>query len=254
MRNKLFKIANTLFQYEKELQNRNISKKVQFTQDKNANNFLLNSSFAFLIAVICDQGINAERVWALPYYLSRRIGHFDIKRIAQMKVTDLGKIMRKPPALHRFNNIMAKNIILAAQRVLKFYNGNTCFVWQGIINSREIYRRFSEFEGIGQKKGTMAVNILVRDLKVKVTDLQNIDISYDVHIRRVFLRTGIVNKDTEQAVINRARELNPLYPGKFDLPAWMVGRNWCHPSNPLCELCRLGNVCPKRISLSVKTY
>ena len=91
----------------------------------------------------------------------------------------------------------------------------------------------------------MATNILIRDLKVNSQDRSGIDISYDIHIRRVFLRTGLVEKDDKNEMIEIARRLNPEYPGVLDLPAWIVGRTWRHPNNPNHEDCPLRDVCPK---------
>jgi hypothetical protein len=55
---------------------------VRLTPDEAANALVHNDPFAFLIAVICDQGIVAERAWAAPYELRRRLGHLDPYRMA----------------------------------------------------------------------------------------------------------------------------------------------------------------------------
>ena len=44
-----------------------------------------------------------------------------------------------------------------------------------------------------------------------------------------------------------ARRLHPARPGALDLPAWQIGRGWCHPSVPDCISCPLTAVCPKDI-------
>jgi endonuclease III len=109
--------------------------------------------------------------------------------------------------------------------------------------------RFREFEGISQKKGSMAVNILVRDYAIPVSGgKEDIDISYDVHVRRVLLRTGLVAKDTEEDALRAARQLSPSYPGALDHPAWMIGQEFCHRSNPECSKCPLEGLCPKKLT------
>ena len=40
--------------------------------------FLLSDWNAFLIGLISDQSVKAEIAWRLPYYLSKRLGHFDM--------------------------------------------------------------------------------------------------------------------------------------------------------------------------------
>jgi endonuclease III len=57
------------------------------------------------------------------------------------------------------------------------------------------------------------------------------DIAYDVHVRRVFLRTGLASRDEVTHMVVVARALNPERPGALDLPAWDVGRRWCRPTS-----------------------
>jgi uncharacterized HhH-GPD family protein len=247
-------VAEALLKYGKKLKESHNTKDVEFTPDKEANDFILQNPLAFLVAVLCDQGIPAERAWALPYQLKQRLGHFEPLKISQMQTEELIKVMKSHPALHRFNRKMAKSIILACRKVVKSYDGDASKIWSDMPKSRDLENRFREFHGIGQKKASMAVNILARDFGVPVRDYENIDVSYDIHVRRVFLRSGIVNDDSEKTIISAGRELNPSYPGALDLPAWNIGRNWCHPSAPVCEDCPINGVCGKRTNLDVVSY
>ncbi len=94
----------------------------------------------------------------------------------------------------------------------------------------------------------MATNILARDFKIPMQDKICIDISPDVHVRRVFKRLGFIS-DTRNIdeLVYCAKELYPEYPGIFDLSAWEIGRNWCRPENPNCNICYLDKYCPKNI-------
>lgn len=93
----------------------------------------------------------------------------------------------------------------------------------------------------------MAVAILERDLRVPIAHLSGNDIAYDIHIRRVFLRTGLVARDDRDEMIDIARALSPTQPALLDLPAWLVGRQWCRPGTPACTDCPLLDVCPRLI-------
>jgi endonuclease-3 len=210
------------------------------------------SPFEFLLSVIFDQKIDADRAWKAPQELRKRLGHLDVEKIANMNEEELSKIIKKSPALHIYFNKMAKWIINAAKLLLVKYNGKAENIWANKPSAKELEKRFREFSGISQKKASMAVNILVRDYDIPISgSKEGIDISYDRHIRRVFLRAGLVEKDEENEIIETARKLNTHYPGELDFPAWKIGRNFCHPKNPNCNNCPLGEICPKLLNVKV---
>ncbi len=82
----------------------------------------------------------------------------------------------------------------------------------------------------------MATNILVRDFKVLMQDLNCVDVSSDVQVRRVFTRLGLIaEKAPLLDILYCARTLNADYPGAFDLPCWEIGRTFCRPKDPDCD-------------------
>ena len=95
----------------------------------------------------------------------------------------------------------------------------------------------------------MAVNILLRQFKVVINDKQWIDVSPDRHVIRVFKRTGIIRQEaSKEEIIWKARELNPNYPGVFDLATFKIGKEFCKQTNPNCVDCPLTNECLKIIN------
>jgi hypothetical protein len=72
------------------------------------------------------------------------------------------------PWLHRFPAKDAHWMIAAASRVLNQYNGDAAKIWTGEVTARQVYKRLDQFEGIGQKKAAMAVEILERDFPYSV--------------------------------------------------------------------------------------
>ena len=61
-------------------------------------------------------------------------------------------------------------------------------------------------------------------------------------------RLGFISKNaSNDELVYYARELNPEYPGVFDLSVWQIGRNWCHPKKPDCGNCYLNKYCPKTL-------
>jgi len=93
------------------------------------------------------------------------------------------------------------------------------------------------------------VNILARLYKIKLADYYSVDISVDVHVRRVLTRLGIVReKATNDEIIFAARALNPEYPGMLDFAAFEIGRNWCRPRTPQCSICSMKSLCMYNLS------
>ena len=130
------------------------------------------------------------------------------------------------------------------QRIASHYAGDAARIWEGSPSSAAAVRRFLEFHGAGPKIATMAVNILVRAFHVPLGDYRYIDISADVHIQRVMARLGFVEQGSgPDVVVYAARDLNPDFPGIFDLTLWDIGREWCRPQTPLCGDCPLKGFC-----------
>ena len=220
---------------------------VEFTEDAAANAFLRESPFAFLVGVICDQGIKAERAWAIPKELHRRMGHLDPLRIVA-EPEAVYRAFVEPTALHRYVNNVPAWVVSAADRVLTTYGGDAGAIWNDRPTAAELQDRLRAFDGIGQKKAAMAVEILERDLGVEIREMSGSDVAFDVHIRRVFHRTGLAEVDDMDHMVEVARRIYPERPGALDGPAWVVGRTWCRPSFPRCPSCVLSEVCAKRIS------
>jgi uncharacterized HhH-GPD family protein len=220
---------------------------VTFTPHPEANTLIIDNPFAFLLAVIFDQGIAAERAWRAPYDLMQRLGHLDPARM----LTDpegVRAAVAQPPVLHRYREKVPGWLIAAARLVLEDYGGNAARIWNDEPTARLLQQRLDRFPGIGQKKAAMAVEILDRDLGVSIRELDGSDIAYDVHVRRVFLRTGLAEYDDLDHMINVARRAYPERPGAVDFPAWLVGRQWCHAGLPDCPACVLRDVCPKDVA------
>jgi uncharacterized HhH-GPD family protein len=204
------------------------------------------NSFAFLVAVICDMGITAERAWAIPLGLSDRLGGLTPEQVVRAPDA-VHRAFNTRPKLHRFVMTVPQWVISAAVIVIDRYLGDAGSIWSDRPSAAQLRARFEAFPGIGQKKAAMATEILYRDMGVAVTDMSGSDVAVDVHIRRVFLRTGLSDVDKTSEVVAAARRVHPDRPGELNLPAWDIGRNWCRPSDPGCLECPITAACPKRI-------
>lgn len=221
-----------------------------FTGNKAADDLLNNIKgypHVYVLACIMDRQIKAEKAWIIPYKVSRETEGFEFSKLRSLTADKIKK-MFKTNNFHRFNKEMANNFYQAIQKIHNDYGDDASRIWKDNPPSAVIVRRFLEFRGVGVKIATMAVNILARDFKIPMKDHICIDISPDVHIRRVFQRLGFIPKEASvDEVIYCARELNPEYPGIFDLSCWEIGRDWCRPNNPACKECYLDKLCPKNI-------
>ena len=138
-------------------------------------------------------------------------------------------------------------VVDAAGIVVDVYGGDASKIWSDTPTAATLRARFDAFPGIAQKKAAMAVEILERDLHVKVAELSGSDVAYDVHLRRVFLRTGLAAFDDVNHMVAVARSLHPERPGELDNPVWDIGQRWCHRHDPECASCPLLAVCPRYI-------
>ena len=221
-----------------------------FTDDPAADAFIKSDPAAFLIGVLFTQGIPAERAWAGPYLLAQRLGYFDLERVA-VEHDAVAAAIGTPPALHRFVHTLPGWIVAAARRIVTEYAGDATTIWSAGTPLPIVVERLRAFAGIGPKKAAMAVEILVRHFGAQLTDVECGSVAYDVHVRRVFLRSGLVDEDTPAAVLAAARRACPQTPGVLDLATWLIGRDYCHPHKPRCDDCRLGAVCERLTGRSV---
>jgi len=215
--------------------------------DDEADRLAHEDDFAFLLAVIFDQGVRAERAWRAPLDLRDRLGYLDPARIVA-KPEEVAAAIRRPRALHRFVNTVPRWVVSAADRVLSEYDGDAGNIWRGSPTAVQVRDRLDAFPGISQKKAAMTVMLLWRNRDVPIDGMDGCDVAVDIHLRRVFLRTGLAERDEPSHLIRIARDLYPTLPGALDPPAWAIGREWCHASVPECPECRLTDVCPKLVA------
>lgn len=240
IRDRLVERGQALFSAPKQL--------IQFTREQHADELLNDLSsypHAFVLGCVMDRQIKAEKAWLIPYQISKKIGEFSMKALAALSQEDLYRLMSEPQPLHRFVNDMTGYFYSAVQRITNKYARDAARIWKGRPSSAEAVYRFLEFDGVGPKIGNMGVNILAREFKIPFGDYYSIDISADVHIKRVFARLGLCAADaTPEQVIYKAKALHPEYPGLMDLPCWEIGKNWCKPREPKCASCFMKDICP----------
>jgi uncharacterized HhH-GPD family protein len=205
--------------------------------------FVVNNPNAFIIGLISDQSVKAELAWSLPYNLYKRLNIFDFDYIVNnLTINDIEILIKGKPALHRYPNRMATFIYEAMKKIIVDYDGSATNIWKN-ESAEIIIQRLEEFKGISHKKASLGTLLLIRDLDIKILNKQAIDIAYDVHIRRIFSRIGLVEKDTQENVLSSARRINPEFPGELTTSFWTIGRNYCFATKPNCDSCPLKECC-----------
>lgn len=237
---RLVEHGQTLFHAPREM--------IQFTRVREADallNDLDEHPHAFVLACVMDRQVKAEKAWLIPYRISQKLYGFSMEVLGPLSRADVSRLMSEPEPLHRFVDTMSALFQSAVQRIKNQYAGNAARIWTGSPSSAEVVYRFLQFEGVGPKIGSMAANILAREFKMPFADYFSIDISADVHVRRVFSRLGLCAADaTVEQVIYKAKALHPEFPGMMDLPSWEIGRNWCKARGPECDGCYMRDLCP----------
>lgn len=216
-----------------------------FSGSDEADELLRADPNAFLLGMLFTQGIAAEKAWSGPYELRRRLGTLDLEFLASHP-DEVREAFQRPPMLHRFKETLPRWIVSAARKLLDEYGGDASGIWPEGASVVDVTKRLTEFAGIGRKKAVMGVQLLVRHMGVGLSGIEAGQVAYDVHVRRVFLRSGLAEEDSVDAIEAAASRACPESPGTLDLSAWLVGREWCRPSAPACDACRLGATCARR--------
>jgi endonuclease-3 len=244
-------VASELLSYGRELEAQGAAQVGgSFSGNPDADALIEFSANAFLLGVLFTQGIPAERAWSGPFELAARLGTLDLEYLAGNQEA-VREAFQRPPMLHRFKETLPRWICSAADRLLLEYAGSAENIWPPGAHVLEVTERLSAFDGIGRKKSVMAVEILTRHFGVELAGRECGQVAFDVQVRWVFLRSGLVDEDTREAIEAAAAAACPDAPGTLDLPAWLVGREWCRPKAPQCDRCRLGAVCPRLVERQV---
>src|SRR5437867_6507413 len=226
-----------------------------YTDDKAADRFVCRNDNAWLFGVIFDQGVLYERAWKAPYVLKPRLGSLSMRRIAKTPIADLRRAIKgvnPGEALHRYVEKLRLWLKKAAAIVVKDYGGEASNIWRNCRTAGEVIERLDEFPGIGKKKAHMAARLLHED-KHEFSRWSEINVPVDVHVKRVWKRTGLATDLSVVGIMHTASELKPNYPGELGYPTWTIGRGWCHARRADCrgersedkKPCPLFTFCPK---------
>ncbi len=212
---------------------------------KDIGDLLFTNPFAFLVGSAFDRGMIWQNAWEIPYWIHRK-GKLDASILATVGEPGLQHLLESLPVKPRYGCVAgARTLSDAADLVIRFDpGGDANAIWDRVSPS-EVQKRLEAVHGIGPGIAHMIIRILRDDWGKFEGSEHEIDVKPDVHVMRVFKRTGLTRSENEREAVEAARRLNPTFPGELDWPAWNIGQRWCRPSRPLCGGCPLTAVCPQ---------
>lgn len=241
--NKILKIANE--RYEKACKHElNEKEKIQ-----------MQYPHLFVLGCVMDSQIDFERAWEIPFTIAKELKSYELSEFLKKDLAWYKKYFADNK-LHRFNDVMAEAFYSALQRIHNKYKDNAKNIWNDKPTSGELICRFLEFDRVGIKIATMAANILTRDYGVEIQDKFAIDISPDIHVKRLMYRLGLIEeipgldsfaKIDPTKITFAARSINPAFPGLPDLIFWEIGANKiCENNKCHDDKCPFGAFCIKQ--------
>ena len=175
--------------------------------------------YEFLIAVMLSAQTTDKKVNEVTKVLFKKYNSLD--KLASSDIEDIKKIIKK---LGTFN-IKANNIINISKELLQI----------GYVPND---RKFLEsLPGVGRKTTNLVLSELYNEPYIAV----------DTHIMRVTKRLGIANiNDDVLTIENKLYEVIPRNRlNKTHHQLVLFGRYYCKAKNPLCNECKLKNMCKK---------
>lgn len=122
------------------------------TGSAEADQFLRDNVIAVLMGILFDQRIRAEVAFSGPYKLRERLGHFDMRQIAEMDPEEFSQIFSQSPAVHRFSNMMSARTQDFARKLTDEYGGEARAIWEDANDLETIHSRLRKFPGFGPGK------------------------------------------------------------------------------------------------------
>jgi endonuclease III len=192
----------------------------------------------FLLGAILDWQIPANRAWDNAERFAEGIfGDPDDLWQAIVAVPQSEwDSMWKAYALHRFR-VGHTRVWKIAQRIVVHYRGDARLIWEG-QNIAAVLDRLSNLE-VGEQISRMVAGALLDTGQIEGIG----DVKADRHVCRVLGRVlrGFSVSPAEATAL--ARQIFPENPWVLDRPLFLIGKEICVATHPLCHHCGLRPDC-----------
>ena len=145
---------------------------LNFTDDPKANALLGKDANAFLIGLVLDQQITTNQAFSGPLELRKRLGHLNVKKIAEMPQDDFIEVMCQKPSIHRYCGSMGKRVHDACGVIVEEYGGKAQNIWKGQSDAKTVMKRLGIVPGIGKMKQGLAIMLIARYFDVELEGWQ----------------------------------------------------------------------------------
>jgi uncharacterized HhH-GPD family protein len=141
--------------------------RLHFTGNDEADALLAEEPMALLVGFVLDQQVPVQKAFSGPLELKRRFGTLDAAKIAEADPSELDRIFRDKPALHRYPGTMAERTQDLAGAIASEYGGDASRVWNEAESGADLERRLLDLPGIGPMKARSLIAILVKRFGVR---------------------------------------------------------------------------------------
>jgi uncharacterized HhH-GPD family protein len=124
------------------------------TKDLDADQFLRDDANAVLLGLLFDQRVLAETAFTGPLKLKQRLGHLEMRRIADHDPDAFKEVFSESPAVHRFVNTMADRTQAVARILADEYDGDAANLWADGADLATVEKRVKKLPGFGPMKAT----------------------------------------------------------------------------------------------------
>ncbi len=139
------------------------------TKDLDADALLREDANAVVLGLLLDQRVLAETAFTGPLKLKRRLGHLDMRRLADHDADDFRRLFAESPAVHRFTNVMAERVQAVARVLADEHGGDARRLWADGADCATVEKRLRKLPGIGPMKAAKLKHCLFYFQNVDLT-------------------------------------------------------------------------------------
>lgn len=178
--------------------------------------------YELLIAVMLSAQTTDKRVNEVDKILFSKYN--TIEALNEAKIEDIINIIK---SIGTYNK-KAQNVKIIANSLIENYNGK-------VPNDRKY---LESLKGVGRKTTNVVLSELFNEQCIAV----------DTHVKRVSIRLGLANKsdsilEIEKKLTKKFKKYNSK---KIHHQLLLFGRYYCKAKNPLCENCKLKDICKNK--------